>query len=66
MTVDNSRSSTDAAADERADLDPDAADPVEEGEPDQVERAAQGLITVGLFVGFVTFVLFCLPIYFFN
>lgn len=37
-----------------------------EEEADGVERAAQGLITIGLFLGFVTFILFCLPMYFFN
>lgn len=37
-----------------------------EEEVDGVERAAQGLITIGLFLGFVTFILFCLPMYFFN
>lgn len=37
-----------------------------EEETDGVERAAQGLITIGLFLGFVTFILFCLPMYFFN
>lgn len=55
------------AAVEAADADvaeADAEDVPEEA--DGVERAAQGLITIGLFLGFVTFILFCLPMYFFN
>lgn len=64
MSIDNT--SPDVELEQADDLAADAAAEGEEvEEADQVERAAQGLITIGLFLAFVTFVIFCLPMYFF-
>lgn len=66
MSVDNKHPELDAVAEPGAEVVEEVdADTTAEEDADQVEHATQGLITIGLFLAFVTFALFCLPLYFF-